>query len=110
MNEMISTSCAAVWRQALSSSKLLVGDGTPRNYPDSQLVRGYPRDAACLLHGFCPSCECATPGDSLPARFLLAGCEVVNIALHAVELAGSSHRANGVKVSRPGFFAFQRQP
>ena len=44
---------------------------------------------------------------TLPARFLLAGGEVVNSALHAVELAGSFHRVNGVIVSCPRLYVFQ---
>jgi hypothetical protein len=47
------------------------------------------------------------PGDLLAVRFLLAGGEVVNIALHAVELAGGFHRVNGVIVSCPSLYVFQ---
>ena len=56
--------------------------------------------------GFLP-CECVTPGDLLPLRFLLASGEVINIALHPVELAGGFHRVNGVVVGCSGLYVFQ---
>jgi hypothetical protein len=66
-----------------------------------------PPDAASLLDGFGPSCECATPGDLLAVPFLLASGEVINTALHPVELAGGFHRVNGVVVGCSGLYVFQ---
>jgi hypothetical protein len=47
-------------------------------------------------------------GDLLPVPFLLAGGEVIYIALHAVQLAGSFHRVNAVIVGFPRLYVLQQ--
>lgn len=41
---------------------------------------------------------------------LLAGGEVIDRALHPVELAGGFHRVNGVVVRCPSLYIFQSHP